>query len=521
MLDAMHPVDPGDRHQECNSNKPDSNTGVVHRTRVIVLLTVLLLTTATACAGRHQGTQAPASLTQSTSTQPTSAGAARQALVWMTTADGTSTLAQRPAATFQSGKLPGTDAVLSVNTRERYQKFSGVGASLTEASASLIGALAPAERKQLMAQLFSRTDGAGLSVLRQPLGASDFSLADRSYDDAPPGQTDKALRRFSLGSDARTVLPLVRQAQRLNSSLMVVATPWSAPGWMKTSGKLVGGALRPDMGDPYARYLVRTLQAYEEAGVDVRALTLQNEPAFSPPGYAGMTLSVSQQRQLLDTHLAPALAAAGLKTAVWGLDDNYARAGDAAALVADPVTRANVDGIAFHCYKGSPADLRKFHDSHPDVPVAISECTGGGWQKSFGKALQWDVRNLLITGIRGGATWVTKWNVALDPSGGPTNGGCRDCRGLVTIDPKTGAVTRNADYWALAHLGRFVTPGADVIDSTSHRGGIETVAFANPDGSHVLLATNAGSGQASFRVRADERWFRYSLPAGAVATFTW
>jgi glucosylceramidase len=164
---------------------------------------------------------------------------------------------------------------------------------------------------------------------------------------------------------------------------------------------------------------------------------------------------------------------------------------------------------------------RQFRDTHPDVPVAISECTSGGWAETFGHALGWDVRNLLITGIRSGATWVTKWNVALDPTGGPTNGGCRDCRGLVTIDPRTGAVKRNADYWALAHVGRFVTPGAYVIASTTQSGGIETVAFANPDGSHVLLAMNAGGRQASFRVRTDDRWFRYTLPAGAVATFAW
>ena len=514
MLAAMHPTDTSDHPQprDARANMAARRTWVSR-----VLLTVpltMLLTTAMACAGGPNGTQAAPS-------QPSSTGAGQQVLVWMTTADGTSALAPRPAATFQPGDLPGTDVVVLVNARERYQKFWGVGASLTGSSAALINGMAPAGRKQLMAQLFSRTDGAGLSVLRQPLGPSDFSLSNKSYDPTPPGQTDEFLRRFSLGSDARTVLPLVRQAQRLNRSLMVVATPWSAPGWMKTSADVIGGTLRPDMGEPYARYLVRTLQAYRDAGVDVRAMTLQNEPNFSPPGYAGMTLSVSQQRQLLDEHLAPALSAAGLKTGVWGLDDNFSRASDAAALVADPVTGANLAGIAFHCYKGSPADMRQFHDTHPKVPLAISECTGGDWETNFGKALQYDVRNLLIAGIQGGAGWVTKWNVALDPSGGPTNGGCGGCRGLVTIDPKTGAVTRNSDYWALGHLGRFVMPGADVISSTSYPDGIETVAFSNPDRSHVLLATNARRSEVSFRVHADDSWFRYTLPARAVATFTW
>src|SRR6476620_6891024 len=148
--------------------------------------------------------------------------------------------------------------------------------------------------------------------------------------------------------------------------------------------------------------------------------------------------------------------------------------------------RGSSCAVAFHCYRGDPASMRRFHDSHPDVPVAISECTSGHWENSFSTALAWDVRNLLITGIRDGSSWVTKWNVALDPSGGPTNGGCANCRGLVTVDPRTGTVTKHAGYWALGHLGRFVTPGADVISSTSHAGGIETVAFANPDGSHVL-----------------------------------
>ena len=132
------------------------------------------------------------------------------------------------------------------------------------------------------------------------------------------------------------------------------------------------------------------------------------------------------------------------------------------------------------------------------------------------------MRNLLITGIRDGASWVTKWNVALDPSGGPTNGGCGNCRGLVTIDPGTGAVTRHAGYWALGHLGRFVTPGADVISSTSQCRRDRDRRLRQPR----RVPRAAGDerrepGRQRFRVQADDRWFRYAMPAGAVATFTW
>ena len=101
---------------------------------------------------------------------------------------------------------------------------------MTGASATLIGGLSPAARDQLMSALFGRADGAGLSILRQPLGANDFAPSNQSYDPAPAGRPDPGLRQFSLGTDAGTVLPLVRRAEQLNRSLTVVGTPWSAPG---------------------------------------------------------------------------------------------------------------------------------------------------------------------------------------------------------------------------------------------------------------------------------------------------
>ncbi len=373
-----------------------------------------------------------------------------------------------------------------------------------------------------MSELFSRRQGIGLSLLRQPVGANDFSMGSYSYDDVPPGQSDPALDRFSLGRDATHVLPLVREAIRLNPSLAVVISSWSAPAWMKTSGSLVGGSLAPEHADAYADYLVRTLQTYDAAGVPVQGMTLQNEPSYSPPDYAGMTLSVDQQRDLIDTYLAPALDAAGLDPHLWALDDNFDRWPDADALLSDPETRPDIYGVAFHCYRGDVSALREIRDRHPDLPVAISECSGSDWTSRFAADLRWDAQTLLVHGIRNGAAWLVKWNAVLDPTGGPTNGGCQDCRGLLSIDPDTGTVDHAPAFYAWGHVGRFVTPGAQVIGSTTYGdGSIETVAFQNPDGSHVMLALNSDDADRSFRVTSGDRSFAYSLPPGALSTFKW
>src|SRR5919198_2193088 len=119
--------------------------------------------------------------------------------------------------------------------------------------------------------------------------------------------------------------------------------------------------------------------------------------------------------------------------------------------------------------------------------------------------------------------------IAVDPArayqrieglGGPHNGGCGTCNGVVTIDPSTGRATPDADYYVLGHVTRFIRPGAVRVDSTV-AGNAWSVAFRNPDGSLVLVVVNDDWGTTAqrFSVRAAGRSFSYELPAGAVATF--
>ena len=140
-------------------------------------------------------------------------------------------------------KAPKDDRL--VDDSVRYQQIDGFGASLTDSSAWLLwNKLSGAQRKEMLEMLFSPSKGMGLSVLRQPMGASDFALEDYSYDDVSRGESDPELKKFSIDHDRAYIIPILREALALNPNLKIIATPWSAPGWMKTSGSMIQGSAK-------------------------------------------------------------------------------------------------------------------------------------------------------------------------------------------------------------------------------------------------------------------------------------
>ena len=161
-----------------------------------------------------------------------------------------------------------------------YQSMDGFGAALTESSAHLLMQLDPAARTAALRSLFDPAAGAGLDLVRLPLGASDFALSRYTYDDVPAGQADPTLAKFSLAHDDAEVVPVLREALRINPALQVMGTPWSAPAWMKTSQSLIGGTLRDGYTGIYADYLARTVRELRARQIPIRFLTLGNEPEF-------------------------------------------------------------------------------------------------------------------------------------------------------------------------------------------------------------------------------------------------
>ena len=440
--------------------------------------------------------------------------------MWVTTGDQSKLLSREPDVAFSARDTAGLPTI-AVDGAETYQEIVGFGAAITDASALLINGLPPERREALLRDLFDPDSGIGLSFTRLTIGASDFSPEHYSFDDMPHGQRDPALARFTIDHERKDRLPVVQRALAINPQLKIMASPWSAPGWMKTSGSLIQGKLRPDAYGPFAEYFRRYIEAYRAEGVPIWAITIQNEPHFEPADYPGMRVEPPARARFIGEHLGPLLERHRIPTLIFDWDHNWDEPNSPLQVLGDSVARRYIAGVAWHCYGGDVSAQGKVHDAFPTKDAYFTECSGGEWAPKFADNLAWTVRTLIIGATRNWARGVLLWNLALDEHYGPHKGGCGNCRGVVTIHSQSGAITRNDEYYSLAHASRFVRPGARRIGSSTGVAGIESVAFRNPDSSTVLIVVNAAPEERRFNVAAAGKSLVYLLPAGAVATLRW
>jgi glucosylceramidase len=291
---------------------------------------------------------------------------------------------------------------------------------------------------------------------------------------------------------------------------------------MKSTGSLIKGTLLPQYYDSFAQYFRKFIEGYTAEGVPIFAVTMQNEPAYEPNDYPGMRLDPPNRADVIGKHVGPLFESVGIQSLILDWDHNWDVPASPLAVLADSAARKYVNAVAWHCYGGDVSAQENVHAAYPTKDAYFTECSGGGWATVFADNLKWFVGTLVIGSTRGWAKGVALWNLALDPSGGPHLGGCGNCRGVITINGTTGAVTRNVEYYSLAHASQFVRPGAHRIASSNNVNGLQSVAFKNADdGSKVLIVLNTAAAEVSFAVHSAGKTILYAMPAGAVVTLVW
>ena len=404
---------------------------------------------------------------------------------------------------------------ITVDTKKKYQTIDGFGAAMSESAAYVLSNLNESKRNEVMEALFGES-GIGIDFVRIPMGASDFALNNYTYNDLTSG-TDLTLEQFSIQRDLLYVVPRLQQALALNPDLKLMGSPWSAPAWMKSPQKLNGGSLNPIYHAAYADYFVKFIEAYDALGLPIYAITPQNEPLHETSGYPSMLMTVAQQINFLKV-LGPKFEENQIDTKIVGYDHNWDNTFYPQALLNNEDIKPYLDGVAFHCYAGSYTAQQTIQTNHPDRDIWFTECSGGRWATNFGSNISWNLENVFLGSLNYGSRSVLLWNLALDTQDGPQNGGCTNCRGVVTVDG-TDSFTLNEEYYMIGHFSKFIDKDARRVDAKSTSPNLLTGAYLNPDGSLVIVAHNKTNADMLIQVDINGHLFNYSLKRMSTVTF--
>lgn len=421
---------------------------------------------------------------------------------------------------------PATDAQVSilVNPNQRFQTVLGIGGAITDASAEVFARLPAADQAQLLKAYFDPDAGIGYSLLRTTIHSSDFASASYTY----VAEGDASLASFDIAPDRRHRIPMIRAAiQAAGGQLTTYASPWSAPGWMKDSGRMVqGGSLLPAFAPTWAQYITRFVQAYEQAGVPIWGLTVQNEP-LARQTWESMIFSAEQERDFLRDHLGPTLARAGLgsrKLIVWDHNRDLIKH-RADVILSDPEAAKYVWGVGFHWYEtwdGSPpmhASVAATQQGWPGIHVLLTEATVEGFDparlQSWPNAERYGRQ--IIGDFNAGAVGWTDWNILLDERGGPNHVG-NFCFAPVHADTATGTLTFTPTFSYLGHFSKFIRPGAHRVSAVSSRTYLHTTAFLNPDGRLAIVVLNDSDKPVRYLVQIGTAAVALTIPAHAIQT---
>ena len=402
---------------------------------------------------------------------------------------------------------------VTVDTSKRFQKMAGVGAAFSEIGTLALAQLAPDQREALLKNLFDVKTGAGLSLCRLPIGASDFATSAYSFDDTPD---DYEMKKFTLARDEKSIIPAVRAALAINPELKLHASPWSPPGWMKTTGRMdspgENNKLRDDdkVYKAYALYFEKYLSGYQAAGITISRLCPQNEVDMSPK-YPGCIMEPAPMVKLVTRFLAPQLKAANLQTEIWagtfreGMKVDYA-----AECMKDEAFRKAITGLGIQYFNGGK--VQTLLQQYPGLRLmhTEAECSNGGNNPGVAQSR---LREFMkVVGV--GCDTYTYWNMLLDEK--HRSGWNWSQNSLVIIDRQTKEVHYNPDYQPVYLLSKFVRPGV-VRVATTYKGGknLPAMAFVGADKSTLVIIQTKPGKEVVLDLTVDGKSSNVFLPPSA------
>lgn len=449
---------------------------------------------------------------------------------WVTRAADALLQPMQPAA-FSASPAQDSLPTIEVDDCRIFQPIEGFGFALTGGSAYLLAGLTARDRAALLQELFGLTEASvGLSCLRLTIGASDLGRRDFSYWGRRRGKAH--LAGFNLAAGDPEVLPVLQEILQINPAVKIIASPWSAPPWMKTNDSFVAGSLKPEYYAEYAQYFGQYVGALHRHGIHVSAVTPQNEP-HNPKNEPSMVMTATEQAAFIKGYLGPELRKSAPRTEILCWDHNCDEPEYPLTVLGDSAARAYIGGVAWHLYNGLPEAMSKVRERYPAQKVYFTEQWVSAHDDFMG-ALRWHTKNIIIGTLRNWSRTALEWNLASDPEYAVhTRRGAVGALGGVTIGVTTGrrrgaaagvaveaTIKRNPGYYLMAHSARYIRPGSVRVYS-SEVDSLPNVTCLTPDSRIVMVVMNDSDRARRFRLQHQGTYATLELGAGDVATLRW
>lgn len=399
-----------------------------------------------------------------------------------------------------------TEISVFVNPDRTFQTFLGIGGAITDASAEVFAKLPQDKQESFLKAYFDKESGIGYSLLRTNIHSCDFSSGSYTY----VSDNDKELKTFSIEHDLAYRIPMIKKAiESAGGKLLFYASPWSPPAFMKDNDNMLkGGKLMPEYYESWALYFAKFIKAYENEGIPVWGVTVQNEP-MATQRWESCIYTAEEERDFLKNHLGPTLEEEGLgdkKIVVW--DHNRDLINHRAnTIFDDPDASKYAWGIGFHWYEtwtgGEPMfdNLGMVRESYPDKQLLFTE----GCVESFNaeKYQYWPnaerYGRSMINDFNEGTVGWTDWNILLDQTGGPNHVG-NFCFAPVHADVNLGELIYTPTYYYIGHFSKFIRPGARRVSTASSRSTLLATSFLNEDGSLATVVMNQTDTEIAYKL---------------------
>jgi glucosylceramidase len=411
-----------------------------------------------------------------------------------------------------------------INPNKTFQKLLGIGGAITDASAEVFSKLPEEKQQEFLKAYYDPVDGIGYSLTRTTIHSCDFSSESYTYIE----ENDKTLETFSIEHDRKFRIPMIKRAiESAGGDLLLYASPWSPPAFMKDNNNVLqGGKLLPDYYEAWALYYTKFIKAYENEGMPIWGITIQNEP-MAIQRWESCIYTAEEERDFLKNYLGPIMEKEGLadkKIVVW--DHNRDLINHRAnTIFDDPEAAKYAWGIGFHWYEtwagGDPMfnNLGNIKESYPTKNLLFTE----GCQEGF-KAENYQFwpnaerygRSMINDFNQGTVGW-TDWNILLDQTGGPNHVG-NFCFSPIHGDTDSGDLIYTPSYYYIGHFSKFIRPNAQRVSTVSSRSNLLSTSFLNENNTLVTIIMNPGDDAISYQYYVGAEVAELKIPPHAMQT---